>query len=743
MATAGCKQARRPLRPTCFPPDPPMSEIFADAPSPRCFLLLDRLCGSWFVLSRPPPETPARVGELTRHPAFSRQNPNRMRALIGAFSRGNPLRVHDPSGAGYALLADEVIAVDPWRRASPETGARILRRQRCVRQARMPRGRSQPASRYSRAATLRDTIGSRDVDSVGEASVDIATWLHGLGMQRYEQAFRDNAIDAAVLTDLTAEDLKDLGVNLVGHRRRLLAAIAALRSEGGPRRRDADEVDPAAERRQITVMFCDVVDSTALSTRLDPEDLREVLGAYRECVAATIGRYEGFVARYMGDGVLAFFGYPQAHEDDAERAVRAGLAQIEATRQLQTPERLEIRIGIATGLVVIEGLPGIGHSEEWDVAGETPNLAARIQTLALPNTVVIDPRTRRLLANLFEYREFGAVQLKGFDNPVHPYEVLRPRVIESRFEALHPAQLTPLVGREEEIELLGRRWAQAKTGSGRVVLISAEPGIGKSRLAEAFRNSIAREQHTRLRYFCSPHHRDSALFPFIGQIERAAGFARDDTLAAKLDKLEALLAPNAPAECDVALLAELLSLPFGDRYPALDFTPQRKKEKTFEALLRQFAGLAERQPVLMIFEDLHWADPTSRELLDLSVELVARMPVLLIATFRPEFEPPWTGQPHVETLPLHRLGREESGELVRGIIGTAAALSSEIVEEIVERTDGVPLFIEELTKAVVETAISGAVVGKTTVSSIPATPPAVPATLHATLMAPRSARVDG
>jgi class 3 adenylate cyclase/tetratricopeptide (TPR) repeat protein len=554
-------------------------------------------------------------------------------------------------------------------------------------------------------------------------------------MQQYEQNFRDNAIDAAVLTDLTAEDLKDLGVNLVGHRRRLLAAIAALRGEGGPRRRDADEVGPAAERRQITVMFCDIVDSTALSTRLDPEDLREILGVYRECVAETIARYDGFVARYAGDGVLAYFGYPQAHEDDAERAVRAGLAQIDATRQLQTPERLEIRIGIATGLVVVGGLPGIGRSEEWDIAGETPNLAARLQTLAEPNTVVIDPRTRSLLANLFEYRDFGAVQLKGFAEPVHPHEVLRPRVIESRFEALHPAQLTPVVGREVQIELLGRRWAQAKTGSGRVVLISGEPGIGKSRLAEAFRNSIGREQHTRLRCFCSPHHQDSALFPSIDQLERAAGFTRDDTLEAKLDKLEAVLTPNAPAEGDVALLAELLSLPFGDRYPALDFTPQRKKEKTFEALWRQFAGLARRQPVLMIYEDLHWADPTSRELLDLSVELVARVPVLLIATFRPEFEPPWTDQPHVETLPLRRLERAESEELVRGIIGTAATLSSEIVEEIVERTDGVPLFIEELTKAVVETAISGADAVKTTVSSVPASPQAVPATLHASLMA--------
>jgi len=564
--------------------------------------------------------------------------------------------------------------------------------------------------------------------------VDIAVWLHALGLQQYEQAFHDNAIDAAVLPDLTAEDLKELGVNLVGHRRKLLAAIGTLRSEGAPLHPVANKVVPAAERRQITVMFCDVVDSTALSTRLDPEDLREVLGVYQQCAAETIGRYDGFVARYMGDGVLAYFGYPRAHEDDAERAVRAGLAQIEAVRHLQTRERMEIRIGIGTGLVVVGGLPGIGETQEWDIAGETPNLAARLQALAEPNTVVIDPRTRRLIGNLFEYRDLGAVALKGFAEPVHSYEVLRASVMESRFEALRPPELTPLVGRAEEIELLRRLWAQAQAGSGRVVLVSGEPGIGKSRLVAAFRDSVGGDRFTRLRYFCSPHHQDSALFPFIGQLERAAGFTRDDTHLVRLDKLEALLAPNA-AEKDVPLLGELLSLSLDNRYPVLDFTPQRKKEETFEALLRQLAGLARQPPVLMIFEDLHWADPTSRELLDLTVEHVARMPVLLVATFRPEFEVPWTGQPHVETLFLCRLEREESGELVREIVGSAAALSREVVDEIVERTDGVPLFLEELTKAVVETSISGADAGKAAVLSVPATSPAIPATLHASLMA--------
>jgi class 3 adenylate cyclase/predicted ATPase len=578
-------------------------------------------------------------------------------------------------------------------------------------------------------------VTRRGGDRIKVTGLDIAKWLNGLGLQQYEQAFRDNAIDAAILPDLTAEDLKELGVNLVGHRRKMLAAIAALRGERSPRRRAADKVAPAAERRQITVMFCDVVDSTALSSRLDPEDLHEVLGGYQECVAETIRRYDGFVARYMGDGVLAYFGYPQAHEDDAERAVRAGLAQIEAVRDLQTRERLEIRIGIGTGLVVVGGLAGIGEVQEWAISGETPNLAARLQALAEPNTVVIDPRTRRLVGNLFEYRDLGAVPLRGFVEPVHSYEVLRPSAVESRFEALHPDRLTPLVDREDEIELLRRRWAQAKAGSGRVVLVSAEAGIGKSRLVEAFRDGFEGERYTRLRYFCSPHHQDSALFPFIGQLERAAGFTRDDAHSVRFGKLEALLAPNAPSERDVPLLAELLSLPLDNRYPALDFTPQERKEKTFEALLRQFAALAKRQPILMIFEDLHWADPTSRELLDLTVEYVARMPVLLVVTFRPEFEAPWAGQPHVETLSLARLGPEESGELVHAIIGSTAALPREIVDQIIERTDGVPLFLEELTKAVVETAMSGADAGKAAVLSVAAVSPAVPATLQASLMA--------
>jgi class 3 adenylate cyclase/tetratricopeptide (TPR) repeat protein len=555
--------------------------------------------------------------------------------------------------------------------------------------------------------------------------MDVAPWLRGLGLERYEAAFRDNEIDWEALPRLTAEDLKDLGVVLGSHRRKLLEAIAALQNDIGPVPAKIVAV-PTAERRQLTVMFCDLVGSTALSARLDPEDLRDIFGAYHSAVAEVVGNFDGFVAKYMGDGVLVYFGYPQAHEDDAERAVRAGLAVIEAVGRLQAPELLQVRIGLATGLVVVGDLIGEGAARERTVVGETPNLAARLQALAEPDAIVIADSTRRLVGSLFEYQSLGEVELKGLAAPVAAFRVLGEGQVGNRFAALRSGA-TPLVGREEELELLRRRWEQVKAGTGRVVLISAEPGIGKSRLTEALRESVAGEPHARLRYFCSPLSQDSALFPFIAQLERAARFERDDTAAARLDKLEALLADNTPAEGDdVQLLAELLALPLNDRYPALDLTPQRKKQKTFEALWRQVAELAKRQPVLMIFEDLHWADPSSRELLDLIVDQIDIIPVLLIATFRPEFQMPCADRPDVTTLSLRRLGRNESKRLVEDLVGDAAELSSEVMKEILERTDGVPLFLEELTKAVLE---------NTAVGTIPATSLAVPATLHASLMA--------
>ena len=563
--------------------------------------------------------------------------------------------------------------------------------------------------------------------------MDIEAWLQGLGLERYGPAFRDNEIDWEVLPKLTSEDLREIGVAAVGHRRKLLDAIAALGASAPTAAATAAvsgaSTPPDAERRQLTVMFCDLIGSTALASRLDPEDLREVIGAYHRCVAETIGWFDGFVAKYMGDGVLAYFGYPEAHEDDAERAVRASLGVVAGVRQMPTPEGLQVRIGLATGLAVVGDLIGSGAAQEQVVIGETPNLAARLQALSGPDEIVIPENTRRLVGNLFEYESLGDVEVKGFATPIAAFRVLRESGISSRFEALRAGE-TPLIGRDEELELLRRRWAQARAGRGQVVLISGEPGIGKSRLAEAFRLSLESEQHVRLRYFCSPHRQDSALFPFIAQLERAAGFAREDTPSVRLEKLEVFVAANEPAEGDVQLLAELLAVPVDGRYGGLDLTPQRRKERTLEALLRQLAGLTRQQHVLMIFEDLHWADPTSRELLDLTVEQIGRLPVLLVATFRPEFQPPWIGQPHVTIVSLRRLARDESNELIRGLVGSSTVLSGELLDEIIDRTDGVPLFLEELTKAVVERATAG--------TQIAGTPPpslAVPATLHASLMA--------
>jgi predicted ATPase/class 3 adenylate cyclase len=553
--------------------------------------------------------------------------------------------------------------------------------------------------------------------------MDVADWLRKLGLEQYEQAFRANEIDWEVLPQLTSEDLKEIGVVAIGHRRKLLAGIAAPGAKMGAGALTAEPRDaPAAdaERRQLTVMFCDLVGSTELAARLDPEDLREVIAAYHRTVAEIDRSFDGFVAKYMGDGVLVYFGYPRAHEDDAERAVRAGLGVIDAVGRLDVKSvTFQARVGIATGLVVVGDLIGEGSAQEQSVVGETPNLAARLQALADPDAAVIAAGTRRLVGDIFEYRDLGVVELKGIAGPVPAWQVLRPSGVESRFEALRGSMLTPLVGRGEEVDLLLRRWARVKSGDGQVVLISGEPGIGKSRLTAALAESLHDEPHLRLRYFCSPYYQDSALYPFIDQLGRAAGFTPDDSPAERLQKLEGLLSRAAPPDEGAALIADLLSLPASDRHPLANLSPQRKKERTLEALLRQLEGLTREQPVIMLFEDAHWIDPTSRELLDLTVERVGSIPVLLIVTYRPEFQPPWTGQPQVTTLALNRLDRRDRTVLVEQIAG-AKALPDEVVAQIADRTDGIPLFVEELTKSVLESGVP--LVG-------------IPATLHDSLMA--------
>jgi class 3 adenylate cyclase len=566
---------------------------------------------------------------------------------------------------------------------------------------------------------------------------EIAEWLEKLGMSEYAERFAENDIDASVLPHLTDQSLKELGVSL-GHRLKILAAIRDL---GGPTPVASEPaVAPAeprphdsAERRQVTVMFSDLVGSTALSARMDPEDLREVISAYQKCVAETVQRFGGFVAKYMGDGVLVYFGYPQAHEDDPAQAVRAGLTLIEAVSALKSAVSLQTRVGIATGLVVVGELIGSGEAQERGIVGETPNLAARLQGLAEPNTVVIAESTRRLLGNLFELQDLGAKEVKGIAEPVHAWAALRASAVESRFEALRAAT-TPLVGRDEDVALLMRRWEQAKAGDGQIVLISGEPGIGKSRIAETIVEGLATEPHIRLRYFCSPRHEDSALHPIITQLERAAGFQREDTAEGRLDKLEALLSKGSNDLREVApLIADLLSIPTGDRYAALELTPQKRKEKILRALLTQVEGLSRPEPVLMVYEDVHWSDPTTRESLDLLIDRVSGLRVLVIITFRPQFSPPWVGRPHVTLLSLSRLPPRQRAEMITRVTG-GKALPKEIADQIIDRTDGVPLFIEELTKSVVESGLVTEAGDHFAVAGL-AAPLAIPTTLHASLLA--------
>src|SRR5499427_5887816 len=568
----------------------------------------------------------------------------------------------------------------------------------------------------------------------------IADWLEKLGLGQYAQRFAENDIDFDVLNDLTDQDLEKIGITSLGHRRKLLRAIADLKG--------VEQITPAvgvaaaprttpraadtAERRQVTVMFSDIVGWTALSARMDPEDLRELISAYQKSVTEAVHRFGGFVAQYLGDGVLVYFGYPEAHEDDAERAVRAGLELIAAVIALKTPASLQTRVGIATGLVVVGDLTGSGEGHERRIIGETPNLAARLQGIAEPNTVVIAEATRGLLGNLFELRDLGARDLKGVAEPVRAWVALRASTVESRFEALHPSGLTALVGRTEETELLLRRWSRAKSGEGQVVLISGEAGIGKSRLTAALLESLAPEPHTRLRYFCSPQHTDSTFYPIIGQMERAAGLLHDDAPQRKLDKLDALLAQSSTSIQDAALFAEMLSLPNDGRYPARELTPQQRRQKTLEALTAQVETLSRQKPVLMIFEDAHWADPTSLEAFGRVVDRIRTLRVLLLVTFRPEFDAPWVGRPYVTALMINRLAEHEAGAMIDRIVGNRL-LSASIRQDIIERTDGIPLFVEEMTKAVLEAGSETA--AARAIAAVPSPTLAVPASLYASLMA--------
>jgi len=575
-------------------------------------------------------------------------------------------------------------------------------------------------------------------------TVKIAQWLDELGLGQYAPAFVNSAIGLCDLPHLTDDDLTSLGLPL-GHRRRLQAAVKTLgettktsiqQQTGvqpylGP---EAVEEPSNAERRQLTVLFCDLVGSTELSRRLDPEDMAGVIGTYQDEVAREVARYEGHVAKFMGDGVLAYYGWPRAHEDDAERAVRTGMAVTEAVARLRTPggEPLAARIGIATGLVVVGDMTGESGTDKDAVIGETPNLAARLQAIASPGGVVVGRDTRRLLGQIFELENLGNHDLKGFRVPVPAWRVLGGSRAESRFDALHGVGLMPLIGREHEIAVLLDRWQVAKGGEGQVVLIASEAGVGKSRIIRALRERLD-DQYMPVNHSGSPHHTNSALYPVITLIERAAGFERTDEPEKRLEKIESLLSVGSDDLGEVVpLIGALLSIPTNVRYSTLDLNPRQLKQKTLEALVNQLQGLSTRQPVLAVYEDAHWMDPTTLELLDMIVQRVPTLPVLVVISFRPEFTPQWTGYPHVVTLTLSRLTRRHGAAIVDQVTG-GKYLPPEVLEQILKKTDGIPLFVEELTKTVMESDLL-IDAGDHFELSGPLPPVAIPATLHDSLL---------
>jgi class 3 adenylate cyclase/tetratricopeptide (TPR) repeat protein len=558
----------------------------------------------------------------------------------------------------------------------------------------------------------------------------ISDWLENLGIGQYAKRFVENGIDISVLPELRDEDFDRLGV-LLGHRRKMLRAIADLNQAEliAPRRHDA-------ERRHLTVMFCDLVGSTALSASLDPEDMWEVIRAYRAACATVVAAYDGVIARFVGDGILAYFGYPRAHEDDAERAVRAGLDIIPAVRRLdmRTQERVEVRVAIATGLVVVGDLTSGSVSEQQAMVGDTPNLAARLQALAEPGAVVVADSTRRLLGDLFTFRDLGHRELKGISEPIALWVVEGGAASESRFEAVRTARSIGFVGRKAEIEFVCSRQQLAYQGEGQVVLISGEAGIGKSRLVATLSENPALGAPRRLRYQCSPYHSNTALHPFIAQLERAAGIGLQDTPAQKFDKLEAMLALGTQQVAKaVPLIAALLSIPTDERYPPLGLSPVQQRRQTFAVLLDQFEGLARQQPLLIVCEDMHWADATTLELFDLAVDRIRGLPVLALATYRPEFEPPWAGLANVSLLRLDRLDRQETRALVEQVT-VGRKLPGEMMRQIIDKTDGIPLFVEELTKMVLESGLLVEDAGRYRLDN-PLPPLAIPATLQDSLMA--------
>ncbi|MEX3009320.1 adenylate/guanylate cyclase domain-containing protein [Hoeflea sp. TYP-13] len=574
---------------------------------------------------------------------------------------------------------------------------------------------------------------------------DIERWLAELGLDKYVSAFAEAEIEFADLAHLTDEDLKELGLPL-GPRRRVKAAIknfdigfkthTSAPKNIAPKQQESAGTPSAssseAERRHLTVMFVDLVGSTEMASKTDPEDMRTVITNYQDTVTGIVSRFEGFVAKFMGDGVLCYFGWPRANEDDAERAVRAGLSIIDTVRTSQATDGtpLGTRVGIATGVVIVGDLIGSGATQEAAVVGETPNLAARLQAIAEPNQLVLPIETQRLLGNAFDLISIGAQELKGVAASVEAFVVKGEISVESRFAAHQSGTLTPIVGRDREIELMLERWALARSGHGQIVLVSGEAGIGKSRITRAVIDEIAQDDHIRMTYQCSPYHADSAFYPVIQQLSFAAGFLPSDGPDARLDKLEDLLGED---HAILKLVAPMMGLDGTERYGALDLTPPQQRAQTMQALTRLLVQQVEQKPLLLVYEDLHWIDPTSLELLEISLDAITDQQIMILATARPSFDYGFGGHPIVTRFALNRLGKEMIGAITSKLAG-GKALPDEIMEVIAQRTDGVPLFVEELTKTILE---SGALKedGNRLVLNGPLSTIAIPTTLHDSLMA--------
>jgi class 3 adenylate cyclase/predicted ATPase len=556
-------------------------------------------------------------------------------------------------------------------------------------------------------------------------NADIERWLRRIGLEAYAPLFRQHRIDLEVLPELDDGDLEKLGISL-GHRRKLMRAAEHIA------RFASSETLRHPERRQITVMMCDLVDSTALWSQLDPEELRNVLHDYRKVTTAQIERFDGYAAVVVGDSVMAYFGYPRARQYDAERAVRAGLGIIEelAEARIRPELPLRVRIGIATGIVIVGDLIGEGSSQQEAITGVTPNLAARLRGIAAANRIVIAAETRRLLGDLFELADLGPHQLKGIPKPVRAWQIVRPTHRDNRFEALRGRRLLSLVGRDHELGLLHERWRQAQAGEGHLVLISGEPGIGKSRLIKAFEQRLAGEPHLPFMLYCSPHHTNSPLYPVIAFMERATRIAANDPPPVKLQKLKASLSEvGCTREETVALLGTLLSIPPADDEPALALSPQRKMQRTLEVLVEEISRRAHEAPALLAFEDVHWIDPSTLELLGMLIERARDLAMLVLVTYRPGFEPPW--HTPATRIVLDRLSPRESLAMVEQVTADKA-LPPKIVQQILDRADGVPLFVEELTKTMLESNLLTDAGDHFALTGPPSS--AIPATLHDSLL---------